>query len=110
MKEDGATLCAACWVKVVPSVLMSVLIRRVASHTRPRPRPRARDHYDASSTLVGGKGGDCPSSLHASTLEGPTGVCECARWMLKSTWIPTWHHMGHVAWSLGLCSKTTSWR
>jgi hypothetical protein len=29
---------------------------------------------------------------------------------VKSTWIPTWHQMDHVSWSLGLFSKTTSWR
>ena len=33
-------------------------------------RLRARDHY-TSSTLIGGKGGAGPSSLH-TTLEGPT--------------------------------------
>ena len=41
-----------------------------------RSRPRARDQYTLS-TIVGGKGGAGPSSLH-TTLEGPTeGVCEC---------------------------------
>ena len=37
------------------------------------------------------------------------GVCE---WKVdvRSTWIPTWHQMGHVSWSLGLFTKTTSWR
>ena len=39
---------------------------RAASHTR----LRACDHY-TSSTLIGGKGGAGPSSLH-TTLEGPT--------------------------------------
>ena len=39
---------------------------RATSHTR----LRARDHY-TSSTLIGGKGGAGPSSLH-TTLEGPT--------------------------------------
>jgi hypothetical protein len=29
---------------------------------------------------------------------------------VKSMWIPTWHQMDHVSWSLGLLSKTTSWR
>ena len=33
-------------------------------------RLRAHDHY-TSSTLIGGKGGAGPSSLHI-TLEGPT--------------------------------------
>ena len=28
-----------------------------------------------------------------------------ARWMLVSTWIPTWHQMDHVSWSLGLLLK-----
>jgi hypothetical protein len=44
---------------------------RATSHMR----LRAGDHYN-SSTLIGGKGGAGPSSLH-TTLEGPTeGVCE----------------------------------
>ena len=38
-------------------------------------------------------------------LRGPTEwVCAC--WMdVKSTWIPTWHQMDHVSWSLGLFIK-----
>ena len=47
---------------------------RATSHTR----LGARDHY-TSSTLIGGKGGDGPSSLHA-TLEGPQEYVN-ARWM-----------------------------
>jgi hypothetical protein len=40
-------------------------------------RLRAHDYSTSSlSTLVGGKGGIGPSSLH-TTLEGPTGICEC---------------------------------
>ena len=46
---------------------------RATSHTR----LRARDHY-TSSTLIGGKGGAGPSSLH-TTLEGPTEYVN-ARW------------------------------
>ena len=38
-------------------------------------RLRARDQY-TSNTLIGGKGGAGPSSLH-TTLEGTNGVCEC---------------------------------
>ena len=44
---------------------------RATSHTR----LRAHD-YNNSSTLINGKGGAGPSSLH-TTLEGTTGVCEC---------------------------------
>ena len=45
---------------------------RATSHTR----LRARDHY-TSSTLISGKDGVGPSSLH-TTLEGPTEyMCEC---------------------------------
>jgi hypothetical protein len=44
---------------------------RATSHTR----LRAHDHY-TSSTPIGGKGGTGPSLLH-TTLEGPTGGCEC---------------------------------
>jgi hypothetical protein len=40
---------------------------------------------------------------------GTNGVSEC-KMNVKSTWIPTWHQMDHVPWSLGLFSKTTSWR
>jgi hypothetical protein len=29
---------------------------------------------------------------------------------VKSAWVPTWHQMDHVSWSLGVFSKTTSWR
>jgi len=47
-----------------------------------------------------------PSSLH-TTLEGPTEYAN-ARWMVMSTWIPTWHRMDHVSWSLELFPKTTS--
>ena len=38
-------------------------------------------------------------------LRGTNGVCEC-KMDVKSTWIPTWHQMNHVLWSLGLFSKT----
>ena len=47
---------------------------RATSHTR----LRARDRY-TSSTLIGGKGGAGPSSLH-TTLEGPMEYVD-ARWM-----------------------------
>ena len=48
-----------------------------------------------SNTLIGGKGRASPSSRH-TTLEGPTEYVT-ARWMLKSTWIPTWHQTDHVS-------------
>ena len=76
---------------------------RATSHTR----LRARDQI-TPSTLIGGKGGAGPSSLH-TTLEGPNRVCEC-KMDVTSTWIPTWHEMDHVSWSLGLFPKTASWR
>ena len=38
-------------------------------------RPRAHDHY-TTSTLIGGKGGAGPSSLH-TMLEGPIDLGEC---------------------------------
>ena len=50
------------------------LTLRATSHTR----LRARDHY-TSSTLIGGKGGASPSSLH-TTFEGPTEYVN-GRWM-----------------------------
>ena len=49
-------------------------ILRTISHTR----LSAREHY-ASNTLIGGKGGAGPSSLH-TTLEGPREYVN-ARWM-----------------------------
>jgi hypothetical protein len=51
-----------------------LVILRATSHTR----LRGRDHY-TSSTLIGGKGGASPSSLH-TTLERPTKYVN-ARWM-----------------------------
>ena len=77
---------------------------RAPSHTR----LRARDHY-TSSTLIGGKGGAGTSSLH-TRLEGPTYIVCACKMDVKSTWIPTWHQMDHVSWSLGFLLKTTFWR
>jgi hypothetical protein len=55
------------------------------------------------------KGGASPSSLH-TMLEGPKEYISECKMDVKSTWIPTWHPMDHVSWSLGLFSETTSWR
>ena len=55
---------------------------RPTSHTR----LRVHDHC-TPNTLVGGKGGGCPSLLQ-TTLEVPTGVSECKK-DVKSMWIPT---------------------
>ena len=61
---------------------------------------RVRDQC-TSSTLIGGKGGAGPSLLH-TTFKGPMErVCECKLYA-TSTWIPTWHRMDQVSWSLGL--------
>ena len=47
--------------------------------------------------------------LH-TTLEGPMeGVCEC-KVDVKSMWIPTWHRMDYVSWSLELISTTMFWK
>ena len=35
---------------------------------------------------------------------GTNGVCE-GKMDVKSTWIPTWHQVDHVSWSLELFSK-----
>jgi len=48
-----------------PALAIGYQNLRATSHTR----LRTRDHY-TSSTLIGGKGGAGPSSLH-TTLEGP---------------------------------------
>ena len=51
-------------------------------------------------------GGAGPSSLLHTMLEGPNEwVCEC-KMDVKFTWIPTWHQVDHVSWSLGLFFKT----
>ena len=84
---------------------MGPLKLRATSHTR----LRARDDY-TSSTLIGGKGRAGPSSLLHTTLEGPTEYISECKMDVKSTWIPTCRQMDHVSWSLGLYSKTTSWR
>ena len=39
---------------------------------------------------------------------GTNRVSECTM-DVKSTWIPTWHQIDHVSWSLGLFKKTSSW-
>ena len=51
-------------------------------------RLKARDHY-TSSTLVGGKGGASPSSLH-TTLEGPTEYVDSYVASNGSCFIVTW--------------------
>ena len=57
---------------------------RATSHTR----LRARDHY-TSSTLIGGKGGAGPSSLH-TMLEGSYMASYVSRFMV--TWIIVKNH------------------
>ena len=71
-------------------------------------RLRACDQY-TSSTLIGVKAGAGPSSLH-TTLKGPTEYVSECKMDVKSTWIPTWHPMDHVLWSLGLFFNTIFWR
>ena len=57
-------------LKIFPHIDKAGL--RATAHTR----LRARYHY-TSSTLIGGKGGDGPNSVH-TTVEGPMGyMCEC---------------------------------
>jgi hypothetical protein len=72
---------------------------RTTSHTR----LRAHEHY-TSSTLIGGKGGAGPSLLHTA-LEGPTEYISECKMDVKSTWIPTWHPMDLVSWSLDYFQK-----
>jgi hypothetical protein len=63
-----------------------------------------------SSTLVGGKGGARSKFASPHYARGTDGViCECEM-DVKFAWTFTWHRMDHVSWSLGLFSKTTSWR
>ena len=54
--------------------------RRISIRVTSHMRLRANDHY-TSNTLIGGKGGASPSSLH-TTLEGPTEYVN-ARWTVS---------------------------
>ena len=64
---------------------------RATSHTR----VRARDHC-TSSTLIGGKGGAGPSSLH-TTLEGPTEY-------VNAKWMQSLHGFLHgIRWTMFHC-------
>ena len=78
--------------------MLWVFTLMATSHTR----LRAHDWY-TSSTLIGGKGGVGPSSLH-TTLEGPAEYVSC-KMDVKSTWIPMRHAMDHASRSLGLFSN-----
>ena len=73
-------------------------------------RLRARDPY-TSSALIVGKGGVGPSSVLTLCLRDQRSeyVSEC-KMDVKCQWIPIWHRLDRVSWSLGLLSKTTSWR
>ena len=55
-------------------------------------------------SLVEIKGGAGTSLLH-TTLEGPTEYVN-GKMDAKFTWIPTWHHMDHVAWHLDYFQKS----
>ena len=97
-ERKGKGISLSFWASPLATLL------RATSQTR----LRAHDPY-TSSTLIGGKGGAGPSFLH-TTLEGPKEYASESKMGVKSTWIPTWHRMDHVSWSLGLFSKTTSSR
>ena len=80
-------------------------ILRASSHTR----LRARDQYTSgtSSTLIGGKGGARPSSLHAM-LKGD----QRSMWMQDGYKVYMDLHMvsnDHVSWSLKLSSNIRIW-
>ena len=94
-KKVGRIICINWTARTLATLI------RATSHTR----PRVRDHY-TSSTLIGGEGRAGPSS-HYFTLRLRDHRSEYvnARWMLKSTLIPTWHRMDYGSWSFGLFSK-----
>ena len=71
---------------------------RATSHRR----LRARDHY-TSITLIGGKRRSW-SKFASQCAWGTKRVCEC-KMDVKPTWLPTWHHIDHNSWSLGLFLK-----
>jgi hypothetical protein len=64
--------------------------------------------FCTSNTLIGGNGWS-QSKFTSHYAWGTNGVCDC-KMDVKTSWFPTWHQLGHVSWSLGLFSKTTSWR
>ena len=66
---------------------------RATSHTR----LWARDHY-TSNTLIGRKDGAW-SKLASHYAWETNEIREC-KMDVKSTWIPTWHQMDQVSWSL----------
>ena len=101
--ECGHTL----WLLKAPaSVLWPIL--RATSHTRLRAHALC-----TSSNLIGGYGSEhshwwirqSGSKFASHYAWGTNGVCEC-KMDVKFTWIPTWHRMDHVSWSLGLFFKT----
>ena len=103
MQDDGCKVCVNSYMASSGSCFMvtRTIFKKPSLGGRPNTKPR--DH-GTSSTLIGGKGGDGPSSLLHTTLEGTNGVCECKMMDVKSAWIPTWHPMDHVSLSLGLFS------
>jgi hypothetical protein len=79
------------------------LALRATSHTK----LRARDHYTSNHSQWWKRWSQSKFASHHTW--GTNGVCEC-KMDVKSTWTYAWHRMDHVSWSLGLLSKTTSWR
>ena len=87
---------------------LTIIILYFSVHSNWGPAFHTRDWEPVTITIQAllsfvGKGGAGPSSLHIA-LEGLTEYVN-ARWMRKSAWIPTWHQMDHVTWSLGLFSN-----
>ena len=99
VRDRRWTVHATSWLQFWPRT--SFINIRATSPTR----LRARDHCTLS-TLVGGKGGVGPSSLHI-VLEGHNKVSECTM-DIKFTWILTWQQTNNISWSFGLFSQTTA--
>ena len=81
----------------VAIVLVVIECLTVTSHAR----LRARDHCTSSTLMV--------EKFASHYVWGTNGVCAC-KMDVKSTWIPKWHRIDHVSWSIALLSNTTSWR
>jgi hypothetical protein len=77
-----------------------------SSSSRHKSQPCIPSKYIGLVFLRAGAAG----LLGVAMVWGTNGVCERKKMDVKSTWIPTWHQMDHVSWSLRLLSKTTSWR
>jgi hypothetical protein len=79
---------------------MTLVEFKVTSHMRLSARDQYNSRWERRSR----------SKFASHYPWGTNGVCECCQVDVKVAWIPTWHQMDHVSWSLGLFWKTISWK